>query len=239
MTLSVPIDTREISITPLFRHESVEDIQASERAGHKVAKIMEVVEVRFAGSKNYAPVFPVTAMWKRDGMKVITYAERWAEQYRAFKASGDQRASGTPLELLQPYGITGAQLSLCRTLNIYSIEQVDMLEGQNLKNLGMAANDLKTMASRYLADRAKGADSAGKIAELEAEVQRLRASIPVKEATPGEKAAALEVSDAAYSQMTDDQIKDAIAEKSGSGRPRGNPSRATLVSMLTELNNAA
>ena len=31
MADSVPIDTREVTITPLFRYESIEDINQSER----------------------------------------------------------------------------------------------------------------------------------------------------------------------------------------------------------------
>src|SRR3546814_17192949 len=56
----------------------------------------EVVEVRFAGSKNYSPIFPVDAFWKREGNRVITYGERWPDQYRQFKEGNPQEANGTP-----------------------------------------------------------------------------------------------------------------------------------------------
>lgn len=77
MADSVAIDTREITITPLFRYESIEDINKSEREGHLVKKMIQVVEVRFAGSKNYSPVFPVDAVWKTENGRAVTYAERW------------------------------------------------------------------------------------------------------------------------------------------------------------------
>src|SRR5690606_17130485 len=144
---------REITITPVFKHITVEDVPASEREGRPVMKTIEAVEVRFAGSKLYSPVFPVTSMWKRDGHKVITYAERWAEQYRAFLEGNPQEAQGTPLEMLKGYGITDAQLSLCRALKIYSVEALHHLEGPNLKSLQMQANPLKEMARRYMGDR--------------------------------------------------------------------------------------
>ncbi len=102
MALSVLIDTREITITPIFRHITVEDVPASEREQRPVMKTREVVEVRFAGSKLYSPVFPSDSMWKRDGHRVVTYAERWADQYRDFLEGNDQKASGTPLEMLKP-----------------------------------------------------------------------------------------------------------------------------------------
>lgn len=238
MALSVPIDTREITITPIFKHLSVEDVPASEREQRPVMKTLEVVEVRFAGSKLYSPVFPTDAMWKRDGHKIITYAERWADQYRDFLAGNEQKASGTPLEMLKPYGISSSQLSLCRALKIYSIEALHHLEGPNLKSLQMNANPLKEMAKRYMADRASGADGAARIADLEREIAALKAAIPQKESSPVEIEEAVAAADSEFASMDDNAIKDFIAEKVGH-RPRGNPSRETLVKMATELRGAA
>lgn len=234
MALSVPIDTREISITPIFKHQTVEDVAASEREGRPMMKTLEVVEVRFAGSKLYSPVFPTMAMWKRDGHRIVTYAERWADQYADFLSGNQQKASGTPLEMLRPYGISDAQLSLCRALRVYSIESLTQLEGQNLKNLQMNANPLKEMAKRYVADRAGGAASAAQIEDLQAQILALKSQIPVKDSTQAEIEQAIQQADDEYSAMSNDEIKDAIAAKVGS-RPRGNPSRMNLVSSLREL----
>ena len=239
MADSVPIDTREITVTPLFRYDSIEDVNASEREGHLIKNMRQVVEVRFAGSKNYAPVFPVDAMWKRENGKTVTYAERWGEQYRAFLAGADQEASGTPLEMLKAYGISDANLSLCRALRIYSIEALYHLEGDNLKSLGMASNALKDMARAYMADRSKGSDNAAEMDKLRAELASLRASIiPAKEVPPSEVDKLLAASDAEFATMDDDALKDWISNKTGAGRPRGNPSRETLVSMARELSAA-
>jgi len=235
MALSVPIDTREITITPVFKHLTVEDVPASEREGQAVMKTIEAVEVRFAGSKLYSPVFPVNAFWKRDGHKVITYAERWAEQYRAFLEGGEQKAAGTPLEMLKSHGISQAQLSLCRALKIYSIESLHHLEGQNLKNLGMSANDLKRMAGAFMADRAKGEVTASEIDVLRAEIERLKKAIPAQETTPEQVEEAIQVADDEFSSMDEDKLKDWIANKTQQGRPRGNPSRETLLSMARDL----
>lgn len=240
MALSVPIDTRDITVTPVFKHITVEDVPASEREKRPVMRTIEAVEVRFAGSKNYSPVFPVNAMWRRNGHQVETYAERWADQYRAFLNGADQRAAGTPLEMLQPYGISQSQLSLCRALKVYSIEALHHLEGQELKNLQMNGNPLKDMARRFMADRAKGGETASQIEALRAEIERLKAAqtIPT-ESTPTEIEAAIKAADDEYSGLTDDELKDRIAAKTGTGRPRGNPSRTTLEQSLRELEGAA
>lgn len=237
MADSVAIDTREITITPLFRYESIEDINRSEREGHLVKKMIQVVEVRFAGTKNYCPVFPVDAVWKTENGQKITYAERWSDQYRAFVAGANQEAQGTPLEMLNAYGMSDANLSLCRALRIYSIEALYHLEGDALKSLGMVSNSLKEMARAYMSDRAKSNDGVAEMAALRAELAALKAQIPVKEPSPEEIEALLKASDDEFDAMSEDMLKEKIAEITGS-KPRGNPSRATLLSSIRELSVA-
>lgn len=237
MADSVAIDTREITITPLFRYESIEDINRSEREQRLVKKMIQVVEVRFAGTKNYCPVFPVDAVWKTENGQKVTYAERWGEQYRAFVAGASQEAQGTPLEMLKDYGMSDANLSLCRALRIYSIEALYHLEGDALKSLGMVSNALKEMARAYMSDRAKSNDGVAEMAALRAEVAALKAQIPVKEPSPEEIEALLKASQDEFDAMTDEQLKDAISVKVGS-KPRGNPSRATLLASIRELSAA-
>lgn len=234
MAESVAIDTREISVTPFFRYESIEDINKSEQAGHLVKKMIQVVEVRFAGSKNYSPVFPVDAMWKRENGKVVTYAERWQQQYRDFLAGADQEAAGTPLEMLKSYGISDANLSLCRALRIYSIEALHHLEGDNLKTLGMVGNSLKEMARAYLAARDGGRAEANELDNLRAELAALKATmIPPTEPTPAQVDQAIAASDAEFEGMDSQALKALIREKTGQ-TPMGNPSRETLIGMARD-----
>lgn len=231
---SVGIPTNEVNVTPFFKHITVEDVPASEREGHQVMKTMEVVEVRFAGHKLYAPVFPANGFWKREGHRMITYAERWADQYRDFLAGVDQKAAGTPLEMLKKYGISDAQLSLCRALKVHSIESLHHLDGANLKSLGMSANHLKKMADDYMADRAKGGESSSRIEALEREIERLRAAIPAQQSSPDEIDQAVENADSEFAAWEDERLKVFIADKTGR-RPLGNPSHDTLVATAKEL----
>lgn len=235
------IDTEPLSVTPFFKVVEVEDIHASEREGHLVMKTVEMVEVRIAGDKNYSPSFPTDAMWKREGNRKITYAERWSEQYRAFKEGDPQEARGTPLEMLRPYGATDENISLCRALKIYSIEALASLEDRKLKSLGMKANDLKAMATKFLAERTSGAAALSEIEGLKAKIAELEArstQVPATEAAPQEVDAAALASDASLANMTDEQIKSEIKDRTGS-RPPGNPSRPTLEANLRELRAAA
>src|SRR6478609_7089022 len=94
------IDMQDINVTPVFRVMEIENIPKSEEVGHLVKEMHEVVQIRFAGSNNYSPVFPSKAFYRREGNNVITYAERFKDQYRQFKEGNPQEARGTPLEML-------------------------------------------------------------------------------------------------------------------------------------------
>jgi hypothetical protein len=236
MTRIVEIDPREITITPVFQMREVENVPKSETAGYAVMEIKELVEVRFAGSKNYVPVFPAHEMWKREGNQVITYAERWPEQYRAFKEGNPQEANGTPLEMLRPFGISPEQLSLCRALKIYSIEALHFLEGDRLKSLSMNQNALKKAAREFMAERASKTGSFDEIETLKARIAELEGrstAIPEKAPTEAEVDAAIADADA-YAAMSDEQVADKIFELVGE-RPEEGVGRPELVSMLSGL----
>jgi hypothetical protein len=233
------IDDRDITVTPVFKMIEVENIPKSETAGFAVMEAHEVVEVRIGGTKNYSPVFPVDAQWRREGNQVISYAERWPEQYRAFKEGNPQEARGTPLEMLRSYNVTPEQLSLCRALRVYSIEALDRLEGSGIKSLGMHANALREAAKAFLADRDRGTSAMAEVDELRAELAALKASmVPPVDSTPAAIEKALEAADDSFPGMDTEALKVEIESITGS-RPRGNPSRATLVASLTELRAAA
>lgn len=237
--VQIDID-KEIEITPVFKYIEVENVPQSEIAGHAVFEQREVVEVRFAGSRNYSPVVPVDAMFKREGLKVITYAERWERQYNAFKNGEQQEAEGTPLNMLASYGVTPEMLSLCRVRKIYSIEALHSMEGDRLKGLGMHQNKLKEAARKFLADRGNSAVQADEIADLRAQLaalqQQISTAVPAEETPPADAdRVAEEVG--AYADLTDDEIKARIKKATGEA-PRGQPRRETLEMMLEQAENA-
>lgn len=224
MTRVVEIDTRDLTVTPFFKIIQVENIPKSETAGHAVMEMKEVVEVRFAGSNNYAPVFPAHQTWQREGNKSITYAERWADQYREFKEGNPQQAKGTPLEMLRPYGVTEEQLSMCRVHRVYSVEALDNLEGDKLKTLGMMGNSLKELARKYMADHSVSSSALKEIDELKkriAELESTSTTIPEDE-------------EELYEAMTEDELRDMIESKTGT-KPDGRLSHASLVNLAKGL----
>lgn len=237
--VQIDID-KEIEVTPVFKYIEVEDVPQSEIKGHAVFKQIEAVEIRFAGSRNYSPIFRATDMYRREGLKVITYAERWEKQYNAFKQGDQQEADGTPLNMLSTYGVTPEMLSLCRVRKIYSIEALNSMEGDSLKSLGLHRNKLKEAARKFLADRGDNAVAQDEIAALRAEIAALKQSLstdlPEKEPTP-EEAEKVAVETGAYGDLTDEQIKDRIKAATGEA-PRGTPKRETLEMMLAQAEAA-
>lgn len=220
------------SMTALFRYQNVLNAAKSQAEGRPVYDTKEVVQFKLVGDKTYSPVFPVDATYRTVNGRVITFAERWKEQYTQFLEGDAQVAAGTPLEELKPYGMTPAQLSICVAMGIHSIEALDQAEGQARKRLGQHGNDLKPMARRWMEARATalGGDNAAELAELRATVARLEAAAggPVVMAAP------VTIPTDEYAEFTDSEIKDKIEAAAGA-RPRGNPSRDTLLSMIRDL----
>ena len=101
----------------------------------------------------------------------------------------------------------------------------------------MSANALRTMAKRYMDERTKREISTHSedIDVLKAELERLKALIPAEQTAPEEIDALVAESDELFEAMSADELKAYIAGKTGEGRPRGNPSHETLVSMAKEL----
>ena len=231
----IPGETMAHGATPYFRYESIFNEPQSMIQGKPVHDLKEVVEIRFAANPQYRPIFGVDEMWRMVDNRIVTWAERYADQYRAFLDGATQESEGTPLEELIPYGISQAQLSLCRALSIYSVEALYHLEGAGLKRLGQHGNDLKPMAKRYIDAKADGSHAQSQINELQRQLAELRAqSDPVADPFLSTQLQEQEPSPpTGFEEMSDAQLKDEI-EKIAGARPKGNPSRTTLETMLEQ-----
>lgn len=228
--------------TPYFRYESIFNEPQSVIQGKAVHELKEVVEIRFPANPQYKPVFGVDEQCTVDQNtgRVITWAERYKDQYNAFLAGAEQTAEGTPLEELLPFGISQAQLSICRALSIYSVEQLDQLEGAGVKRLGIHANELKPMATRFLDARRSGQSQQTEIDALKRQLAELQA----QQGLGSEPVVSTAIPDTVpvlpdgYEDMSDTQLKDEIAKLNDGKRPQGNPSRPTLIGMLNTLKAA-
>lgn len=229
---------RYAQATPYFKYLNIFNEPQSRIQGKSVYELKSVVEIRFPANPQYKPVFGVDEQCAidEDTGRIVTWAERYKDQYGSFLSGAEQQAEGTPLEELLPYGISQAQLSICRALNIYSIEQLGHLEGAAVKRLGIHSNDLKPMALRFMEARRDGSQMQSEVEELKRQIAELRGdtgdmplSNMMQEIEPE-----LPVG---YEEMSDSQLKDEIERLAGA-RPRGNPSRLTLITNLNELKAA-
>lgn len=222
--------------TPYFKYLNIFNEPQSKLQGKSVHELKPVVEIRFPANPQYKPIFGVDEQCTldEDTGRVITWAERYKDQYNAFLAGAEQQAEGTPLEELLPYGISQAQLSICRALNIYSIEQIAHLEGPAVKRLGVHSNELKPMAQRYMDARREGSNRDSEINELKRQLAELRGETASDQPLSNVMQEQEPVLPAGYENMSDAELKDEIERIAGS-RPRGNPSRETLIKSLDEL----
>ena len=222
---------KNFGITPFFRHHAPLNVAKSEDAGYAVYdEITEVVELQLAGDRNYSPVEPAHGMAYKRGNTVITWAEMYSEQYQAFIMGDEQVAGGSALELLTPYGITPAQLSICRAMKIYSVEALHSLEDpRKLSGLGFSKNKLKEIAAKFMDDRENKADRS-EVDGLRAELAAMKALIEAQK-QPEQIADILATSD---EDAMKSAVKDEIQSLTGI-RPRGNPSLASLQEQLAEL----
>lgn len=218
-------------IVPRFFVHTMRDKKASAKEGRPMFKDMECVEIRMAANKNTIAVFPAHDTWKWDVIdgvrQPITYAMRFPEQYKRFKANEAQAMSGTPLEEL-PF-LTQAKRSELKALSIYTAEALASLDGQPLKQLGMGGRELKNQAQAYLD---KATDSAA-VTRLAAENEQLKQALAAFQAQPVEPE--VPVITSPFADMDDEALKEWLKDATGA-RPRGNPSHETLVRMCDEAN---
>jgi hypothetical protein len=186
------LQPRNVGVTPIFKNMAIEDKGRSQQMGRPIFNDLEVVELRIPGTKDFS-VQPATAFcgWVVDeetGEQVkLTYAEKYARQYRQFKERQHQTMTGTPLDYV-PFLTEGKRAEL-RALSVYTVEMLAELDGQPLKNLGIGGRDLKNKAIEYLASSDHSATVMRQRLEIEAlqvqlriaqEDRKLLASMPPK-----------------------------------------------------------
>jgi hypothetical protein len=225
----------DASLVVSFRNVAVKNDAKSKLAGRPIFDDVEHCEIRFPGRRDWQ-AFPASAFagWKNDqfsGEQVsYTYAERFSKQYRQFKEHVAQTKSGTPLSEV-PF-LTEARRAELRAQNIYILEQLAAIDGQELKNLGHGGRDMKNQALEYieaskgnvpdlqLKDRLEAAEIKNRL--LEEDLANARKAQPAASNGTGE-----------FADMTDDQLRDFIRVHSGH-TPQGNLNRKVLERMAMD-----
>jgi hypothetical protein len=220
------------TLVVLFKYQAFENPAKTLKEGRPIFDDVEVCEIRAAGSKD-VKVFPSTEFcgWKDDlftgSQRKWTYAERFAHQYRQFKASAAQTKTGTPLEHA-PFLTDGRRAEL-RAQNVYTVEALALIEGTELKNLGPGGREFKNKAMEFIEESKGAAPNKQMVAELEA----LRARNALLEEDVITLKNTKDSDEGEFESMSLEEIREFIKVNTGRGVV-GQPNRKNLVRMATD-----
>lgn len=155
----------------------------SAEAGRPIFDEHEMVEINLAGDKQNRPHFPaheVTVTYDAQTQQEDrrTWAERYPNEYRAFKTQSGPHIEGTPL--VQWPILTRAQVAELGAIDIFTVEQIADMNARNRQVLGPAAHQLIAQAKAYIERAREGASDnrlASENAELKAELERMKADM--------------------------------------------------------------
>jgi hypothetical protein len=229
----------DAAVVATFRHHAMPNPARSKQEGRLICDDMEVCDIRFAGSRAMS-TFPATAIshWINDPenpysgeQTPVTYAERFKRQYQQFKGQTQQTKAGTPLTHV-PF-LTEARRAELRALNIYTVEALASVDGQELKNLGANGRELKNQAMTYMDESRVAAPNKA----MQSELEEMRARNVVLEEDAKALRERLDAEDkdgeSTFDGMSLDQLRDYIKQATGH-MPLGAMNRKTLVRMATE-----
>ncbi len=159
-------------VYPRFFMDTVEDLVATERAGHPIFRDEERVEINIPGNPHTKPVMLVTDRERR----------QWPEAYEAFKKGQEVAVHGTPLEywsILKP-----SQVRELKAIGLLTIEHVRDMNDHAIQRIPMFGHKIRQMAQAYLdeaaafatvtAAQAESERKDARIAELELHVTNLQ-----------------------------------------------------------------
>jgi len=226
------------ALVVVFKTRAEKNPTKSDAAGRDIYDDVEICEIRIPGSKDIRHPFPTeVSHWEVDpqtgGQRKVTYAERFSYQYQQFKAKAVQTKSGTPLEIIK--FLTEARKAELRAMNVYTVEQLAGMDGQELKNLGPYGREYKNAAQQYIEEAKANVPAIQMAAALEAKDAKLMAVESELEILKTRLSTAKDEPDSQFGEMSNDQIKDYIAAQGGQ-RPLGNPNRKTLIRMAIDAN---
>jgi len=221
----------------LFRHHPKQNDVKTAAEGRPVFDDQEMCEIRIPGVKD-VKIFPALELspikivnpYTREE-KRITYAERFKYQYQQFKAEAAQTKSGTPLDYA-PF-LTEARRAELRAQNIYTVEQLAVIDGAELKNLGPGGREYKNNAEEYLAESKASVPAKRMAAELEA--LRARNAVLEGDAQLRAERATAQPQEAPtdFDDMTAEQLRDYVTTHTGHA-PVGNLKHKDLKRMAVE-----
>lgn len=209
-----------------------QNMRRSKEEGRAIFEDVEMVRVRLPHDARCIHTAPAAEKVFVEG-EFLTYAERFPQEYAAFKAGEEQRASGTPLERMGT--LSAASIAELNSVAIYSVESLADLGIAQQRRLGPLGAEMKKAAIEFLSVSQKVAGAQAlqaQIDELKAELAAARAAKSEAPATGDDDKAGDE-----FDAMSDAELKDVIKMLTGTG-PAGNPKRETLLKQARDATAA-
>mgnify|MGYP000633907332 CR=1 FL=1 len=207
-----------------FYVKPIENAAKSREEGRPIYDDVEYIKIKFpADSKRTLETRADEMHYVPHAKTQMTYAERFAPSYDAFKREDLSFVSGTPLASTGLF--PKAKVAELKALSVVTVEQLAGLPDTNIRKLGMGGRALVDDAKGYL----ENASGLAEIATLRAEIAALKAGAATQ--------AAPVVSDDPYDGFTDEDLKNMIRD-AGAELPKGRTSRSNLVAALEDLSKA-
>lgn len=158
----------------LFSIEAVQNMKKSEEAGRPIFEDVEYIRILFPGDNTREIYRPA-----KDEDK-----QKYADEYRRFKEGLEQTFSGTPLSAWG--ALHSSTIAELKALRVYTVEQLANLSEIGIGKLGMGARDMVAKAQSFLSRNTENDLLKARVAELEAEVAKLREEKPRRGRQPRE-----------------------------------------------------
>lgn len=163
-----------------FEMLSVEDRDASLKAGHYVAKDVNYAVITPIGSKDRT--FKEVDVWFEQlekAVKCSRFPAEWLRgyqaEYKAWKEGREIPVDGTPIKVWPP--ISKAQAENCLILKIRTVEDLAAANEETISRLGMGGRALKQRAIEWLESSSQVGKQSEMIAALKAETRDLKAAV--------------------------------------------------------------
>jgi hypothetical protein len=214
------MDNPDMQLGVEFFVKAIENPNKTREAGRPIFDDVEMVRIGFPADNKRVLVAPAHEMhYVPHAKQQMTYAQRFAASYAAFKDENEDFVNGTPLTEA-PF-LTNALREELKTQKVKTVEQLAGLPDVAIRRLGVGWRERVEQAQAFL----KTADSVSEIAALRAELAALKA-----EKAPPAPAPIIDQ----FAGFDDEDLKNMIRD-AGGDVPRGNASRAKLIERLQEI----
>jgi hypothetical protein len=163
-----------------FERRAVEDRNASQAAGHYVAKDVDFVTITRAGSSDnleqeVATWFAELEKRVRQSQFPSEWLRQFREAYRAWSEGEEIPETGTPIKTWPP--ASPAQIKSLLAVGIRTVEDLASLPDSELPSIGMGAIALKQRAAAWLSQAASTGRGAEEVAQLRQRVLELESLV--------------------------------------------------------------